>query len=332
MFRNEDGTLDKAAILGTVMVLCGVYIFACMIHALSPYYEFLLSRYNFDQISAVFLLIFGGLAVIIARGMEYSSRIAIAGLVMGLIFMLRNLGFTEFYGAYISFIVSIISFILGVVTIMASVALLCRYKFYASRLLPAVALMIGIECVPIYIYYHQLVPWLTILYYCDICFGYIAAYAMLVIALADKDIRVPSVYKKIDANLKVVKDQFYSDAETYITPDDLDRLKAFVDGGHEGKLDIPLRSRKSSRVLSVESREGSAPRASVVTEFGRSFMKSFYIDICSMAPGDEKVTIYGRNGVFIRILVHPEPEKPDIKGKIPFLSDLKKDPEEEAKD
>lgn len=314
------------------MVLCGVYIFACMINALSPYYEFLLSRYNFDQISAVFLLIFGGLAVIIARGMEYSSRIAIAGLVMGLIFMLRNLGFTEFYGAYISFIVSIISFILGVVTIMASVALLCRYKFYASRLLPAVALMIGIECVPIYIYYHQLVPWLTILYYCDICFGYIAAYAMLVIALADKDIRVPSVYKKIDANLKVVKDQFYSDAETYITPDDLDRLKAFVDGGHEGKLDIPLRSRKSSRVLSVESREGSAPRASVVTEFGRSFMKSFYIDICSMAPGDEKVTIYGRNGVFIRILVHPEPEKPDIKGKIPFLSDLKKDPEEEAKD
>lgn len=314
------------------MVLCGIYVLACMIYTLSPYYEFLLSKYSFDQMSAVFLLIFGGLAVIIARGLEYSSRIAIAGLTVGLIFILRNLGFTEFYGAYISFIVSIISFILGVVTILASVALLCRYRFYASRLLPAVALMIAIECIPFYIYYYNMVPWLTIIYYCDVYFGFIAAYAMLVIALADKNIRVPSVYRKIDANLKVVKDQFYSDAETYITPDDLGRLNAFVDGGQEGRLDIPLRSRKSSRVLSVESREGSAPRATVVTEFGRSFMESFFIDICSMAPGDGKVTVYGRNGVFIRILVHPEPEKPDIKRKIPFISDLKKDPEEEAKD
>ncbi len=321
-----------AAILGTVMVLCGVYVLACMINTLSPYYEYLLSKYSFDQMSAVFLLIFGGLAVIIARGLEYSSRVAIAGLTVGLIFMLRNLGFTEFYGAYISFIVSIISFILGVVTILASVALLCRYKFYASRLLPAVALMIGIECIPMYMYYHQMVPWRTIIYYCDVYFGFIAAYAMVVIALADKSIRVPSVYKKIDANLKVVKDQFYSDAETYITPDDLYRLEAFVGGGHGDRLDIPLRSRKSNRVLSVESREGSAPRASVVAEFGRSFMKSFYIDICSVVPGDGKVTIYGRNGVFIRILVHPEPEKPDIRSKIPFISDLKKDPEEEAKD
>ncbi len=314
------------------MVLCGIYVLACMVYMLSPYYELLLSEYNFGEISAVFLLIFGGLAVIIARGLEYGSRIAIAGLAVGLAFLMRNLGFTDFYGAYVSFIVSIISFILGVVTILASAALLCKYRFYASRLLPAVALMIVIECIPFYIYYYQLVPMLTIVYYCDVYFGYIAAYAMVVIALADKSIRVQSVYERTDANLKVVKDQFYSDAETYITPDDLDRLRMFAEGDQEGRLDIPLRSRKSSRVLSVEGRDGSAPRVSVVSELGRSFMKGFCMDICSMVPGDGMVTIYGRNGVFIRIMVHPEPEKPDIKGRIPFISDLKKDPEEEAKE
>lgn len=332
MFRNEDGTVDMAEILGIVMVVSGIYVLGCMAYFVAPYYELLLERFSIQEMSSVFLLIFGGLAVLIGRSMEYSSRIAIGGITIGATFLIRNFDFTEFYGQYISFIVPIIAFILGVLTVAASTALLCRYPFYVSRLVPSIGLMIAIECIPMYQMYREYVSLSDMLITCSASFGYIAVSAMMILALSNKETWVPSVYKSIEANMKIMKDVVYSDAETYITPEDLSELERTVRSGSEGKLDIRLRSRKSSRMLSLECCEGSAPRASIVAEYGRSFLEGFSMDVCALIPEDGRVTIYGRNGVFIRIMVHPEPEKPDIKGRIPFVSDLKRDPEEEAKE
>ena len=331
MFRKEDGTIDMAAVLGTVMIACALYILGYATYVVAPRYELLLTHWSFGDTSSAFLLMFCGIAVLAAKGMEYSSRVAIASLAVGLTFMLRNTEFTEFYGEYVSFVVSVVSFILGVVAVTASMALLFKYRFYSSRVLMAVAVMILVECVPMYMHYHNMFSWDLIFYVCGASFGYIAADAVLVIALRADDIRVPSTYEKIERSMKPVRDQLYSDADTYITPEDASVLERLVLAG-EGKAEIRLRSRKSSRVLSVEGREGQAPRATVVTEDGRSFVEGFSMDICSVVSESDCIKAYGRNGVFIRILVHPEPEKPDVKGRIPFISDLKRDPEEEAKD
>ncbi len=331
MFRKEDGTIDMAAVLGTVMIACALYILGYTAYVVAPRYELLLTHWSFGDMSSVFLLMFCGIAVLAAKGMEYSSRVAIASLAVGLTFMLRNIEFTEFYGEYVSFVVSVVSFILGVVAVTASLALLFKYRFYSSRVLMAVAVMILVECVPMYMYYHSMFSWNLIFYVCGASFGYIAVDAVLVIALRADDIRVPSAYEKIERSMKPIRDQFYSDADTYITPEDASILERLVLAG-EGKAEIRLRSRKSSRVLSVEGREGQAPRATVVTEDGRSFVEGFSMDICSFVSECDCIKAYGRNGVFIRILVHPEPEKPDIRGRIPFISDLKRDPGEEAED
>ncbi len=314
------------------MVVSGIYVLGCILYTITPYYEILLERYSLGETSSVFLLIFGGLAVLIGRSMEYSSRIAIGGITIGATFLMRNFDFTEFYGEYVSFVAPIIAFILGVLAVAASTALLCRYPFYVSRMAPSIALMIAVECIPMYELYNEYVPWPTIIVRCSDSFGYIAVSAAMIAALSRKDIWVPSIYKRIEANMKVIKDTIYSDAETYITPEDLSELERMVRSGSEGKLDIRLRNRKSSRLLSVACLEGKAPRASVVPESGRSSLGGFSMDICSLIPEDGKVTIYGRNGVFIRIMVHPEPEDPKIRDRIPFISDLKRDPEEEIKE
>lgn len=205
MFRKEDGTIDMAAVLGTVMIACALYILGYTAYIASPMYELLLTQWSFGDMSSVFLLMFCGIAVLAAKGMEYSSRVAIASLAIGLTFMLRNIEFTEFYGEYISFVVSVVSFILGIVAVTASMALLFKYRFYSSRVLMAVAVMILVECVPVYMYYHSMYSWNLIFYICGASFGYIAVDAMLVIALRAEDIRVPSAYEKIERSMEPVR-------------------------------------------------------------------------------------------------------------------------------
>ena len=319
IFKKEDGSPDVVKVLGAFMVITAVYILVDSLRTYVGFIDLLLNSYVLSTfISPVLTLLFG-IVLLIPNERSVRTNGSLAGIALGASFMFRNIRFMEYYGADVSFIISFISFIIGICAIVASTALMFGYSHYSDRIWQTVGIMAVIELYPFYDIYAS---YLDILDFVPFFFGnilFIACYAVLILLMFDRSVRIVPVNKRIDRDLGTVKDIIYSGDGTYMVPEDGDSLVRFADGDGEDELDIILHDRRETRILKIRRLPGSEyPIALVVPTNGRSFMEGFRFDVvacCPMEDGD-KIRIYGRDGLFVDILVHGIPEEPRIAGKI----------------
>ncbi len=319
IFKREDGSPDIVKVLGAFMVITAVYILVDSLRTYVGFIGLLMDSYVLSTfISPVLTLLFG-IILLIPNERSVRTNGSLAGIALGASFMFRNIRFMEYYGADVSFIISFISFIIGICAIVASTALMFGYSHYSDRIWQTVGIMAVIELYPFYDIYAS---YLDMLDFVPFFFGnilFIACYAMLILLMFDRSVRIVPVNKRIDRDLGTVKDIIYSGDGTYMVPEDGDSLVRFADGNGEDELDITLHDRRETRILRIRRLPGSEyPVALVVPTNGRSFMEGFRFDVvacCPMEDGD-KIRIYGRDGVFVDILVHGIPEEPRIAGKI----------------
>jgi len=319
IFKKEDGSPDMVKVLGAFMVITAVYILVDSLRTYVGFIDLLLNSYVLSTfISPVLTLLFG-IVLLIPNERSVRTNGSLAGIALGASFMFRNIRFMEYYGADVSFIISFISFIIGICAIVASTALMFGYSHYSDRIWQTVGIMAVIELYPFYDIYAS---YLDILDFVPFFFGnilFIACYAVLILLMFDRSVRIIPVNKRIDRDLGTVKDIIYSGDGTYMVPEDGDSLVRFADGDGEDELDIILHDRRETRILKIRRLPGSEyPIALVVPTNGRSFMEGFRFDVvacCPMEDGD-KIRIYGRDGLFVDILVHGIPEEPRIAGKI----------------
>ncbi len=319
IFKREDGSPDIVKVLGAFMVITAVYILVDSLRTYVGFIELLLNSYVLSTfISPVLTLLFG-IVLLIPNERSVRTNGSLAGIALGASFMFRNIRFMEYYGADVSFIISFISFIIGICAIVASTALMFGYSHYSDRIWQTVGIMAVIELYPFYDIYAS---YLDMLDFVPFFFGnilFIACYAVLILLMFDRSVRIIPVNKRIDRDLGTVKDIIYSGDGTYMVPEDRDTLFHFADGDGEDELDIILHDSRETRILKIRRLPGSEyPIALVVPTNGRSFMEGFRFDVvacCPMEDGD-KIRIYGRDGVFVDILVHGIPEEPRIAGKI----------------
>mgnify|MGYP004654594913 CR=1 FL=1 len=320
MFRDENG-YDLPSILGAVMVIVGAF---CCVDTLCIWLPGLsvLDVLIYSEIIPDMFILAGGIAALATRSESYCTRIALAGMCIGASFLILNIFFTDFY-EYLSFIVGIIAFIVGVMILISSASLLCGYTHYATRLLQCTAIMTVIELFPIWASYNMLMPWSDIfsMYYCIPLM--IAVYIVMLACLMHESVRIPSATQKADRNLGMIKDVIYSDPETYITPEDAESLKGFVEKHASEELDIPLRCGKEERILRIGRTDGGVPKATVVPGTGENLMSGFRFDVCTLVyDGGDMLRIYGREGVFVQISVRPAPKKRAIKGSVRLMSKI----------
>ena len=319
IFKKEDGSPDLVKVLGAFMVITAAYILIDSLRTYVGFIELLLNSYVLSTfISPVLTLLFG-IAILIPNERTVRTNGSLAGIALGASFMFRNIRFMEYYGADVSFIISFISFLIGICAIVASTALLFGYSHYSDRIWQTMGVMAAIELYPFYDIYAS---YLNVLDFVPFFFGnilFIACYAVLILLMFDKSVRIIPVNKRIDRDLGTVKDIIYSGDGTYMVPEDGDSLVRFAEGDGVDGLDIVLHDRRETRILKIRRLAGSVyPIAMVVPTNGRSFMEGFRFDVvacCPMEDGD-KIRIYGRDGLFVDILVHGIPEEPRIAGKI----------------
>ena len=319
-FRNDDGTLDIASLLGLVMAITGAVLLIDTIR-LCSYYPDIVVMAMYGGLPQAVLILIGGFCVLAMKSGGYCLRVAIAGVFVGAECLVDNIFFADFY-SFVYFVVGIVAFIVGVMAIVSSLSLICGYSHYAVRLFQCVLVMTAIELYPIWYSYDLYVPWIDILTtYYTVPFM-IAIYASMLACLRHESVRIPSVTERIDLNMEAIEDVAYSDQETYMTPEDAVSLKTFVDGGKSGRMDIRLHHGNATRLLSVTSVEGSVPKAVVRPEEGIA-VDGFRFDIRMLVyDGGEMLRIYGRTGVFVQISVHPVPPGRDPKSSLPFVSKL----------
>ena len=312
MFRNQDGAVDVVSILGVALILSGIISISNLAWIVHPYYERLLTNLMLISIGTWAVFILAGIVALASKRCEFSIRIAIVTLMLGIVFAFLNRHFTEFYD-YTSFLVLIVSFFTGVVVIASSLALICGYSHYSTKLFWCMGAMIVMSMYPIWYLYNELVPIRLIIEFDYYEIPPMICYAIVMLALHQESIRIPPVTEKIDNNLGIVKDMIYSDGETYITPEDADRLRSFIGSSETGHVDAVLRSGRSERLLSV-TREDERTVLEIVPESGRSLMDGFRFCVNQLTDVDDcTIRIYGGPGVFIQIIVHPTPPKKDLK-------------------
>ena len=319
IFKKEDGSPDLVKVLGAFMVITAAYILIDSLRTYVGFIELLLNSYVLSTfISPVLTLLFG-IAILIPNERTVRTNGSLAGIALGASFMFRNIRFMEYYGADVSFIISFISFLIGICAIVASTALLFGYSHYSDRIWQTMGVMAAIELYPFYDIYAS---YLNVLDFVPFFFGnilFIACYAVLILVMFDRSVRIIPVNKRIDRDLGTVKDIIYSGDGTYMVPEDGDSLVRFAEGDGEDGLDIVLHDRRETRILKIRRLAGSVyPIAMVVPTNGRSFMEGFRFDVVACCPIEDggKIRIYGRDGVFVDILVHGIPEEPRIAGKI----------------
>ena len=319
IFKKEDGSPDLVKVLGAFMVITAAYILIDSLRTYVGFIGLLMDSYVLSTfISPVLTLLFG-IVLLIPNERSVRTNGSLAGIALGASFMFRNIRFMEYYGADVSFIISFISFIIGICAIVASTALMFGYSHYSDRIWQTVGIMAVIELYPFYDIYAS---YLNILDFVPFFFGnilFIACYAVLILLMFDKSVRIIPVNKRIDRDLGTVKDIIYSGDGTYMVPEDGDSLVRFAEGDGEDGLDIVLHDRRETRILKIRRLPGSEyPIALVVPTNGRSFMEGFRFDVVACCPMEDgnKIRIYGRDGLFVDILVHGIPEEPRIAGKI----------------
>lgn len=319
IFKKEDGSPDLVKVLGAFMVITAAYILIDSLRSYVGFIDLLLNSYVLSTLISPVLTLLFGIAILMPNERTVRTNGSLAGIALGASFMFRNIRFMAYYGADVSFIISFISFIIGICAIVASTALMFGYSHYSDRIWQTMGVMAAIELYPFYDIYAS---YLNVLDFVPFYFGnilFIACYAVLILLMFDRSVRIIPVNKRIDKDLGTVKDIIYSGDGTYMVPEDGDSLVRFADGIGEYELDITLHDRRETRILKIRRLPGSEyPIALVVPTNGRSFMEGFRFDVvacCPMEDGD-KIRIYGRDGLFVDILVHGIPEEPRIAGKI----------------
>lgn len=319
MFKREDGSPDLVKVLGAFMVITAMYILIDSLRTYLGFFQLLMSPYVLSTlISPVITLLFG-IAILVPNDRTVRTNGSLAGIALGASFMSRNIGFMEYYGADVSFIISYTSFLIGIFAIVSSTALLFGYSHYSDRIWQTMGIMSVIELYPFYDIYASYLPLLDYIPYFFSNILFIACYGMLILLMFDKSLRIIPVNKRIDGDLGTVKDIIYSGDGTYMVPDDADSLVRFAGGDGGERLEIVLHDRRETRMLNVRRVQGSEnPIAMVVPTNGRSFMKGFRFDVVACCPSAEndRIRIYGRDGLFVDILVHEIPEEPRIAGRI----------------
>lgn len=318
MFKKEDGSPDMVRVVGAFMVITGVYILAESLRYYVGFFNLLMNSYSLSTFISPLLTLASGVFLLIPNDRKIRTNGALAGMALGASFMLRNIRFMDQYGYDVSFIISFVSFLVGIAAIISSVALLFGYSHYSDRVWQTMGIMSAIELYPFYFVYSLYMPLLPCIptYFSNIM--YIACYATVIVLMFDRDVRIIPVNKRVDQDLGTVKDMLYSGDGTYMVPEDGDSLVYFAEGNGDD-LDITLHDRRETRILQLRRLPGSEyPTACVVPSNGRSFTDGFRFDVVACCPSKEldRVRIYGRNGVFVEILVHEIPEEPRIAGRI----------------
>lgn len=304
-FRNDDGTIDLASVLGAVMIAVGAILLTrtVLIYRDILGIEFLLV---YSDLPGRILMIAGGLLILSMRDKGYGPRIAVAGIVLGTAVLLDNIFFTDFY-EYSSFIVGIVSFMIGVMAIVSSASLLCGYSHHATRLSQCVLVMVLIELYPIWYYYSLYMPWSDILSMCYDCLLTIVVYAVMLACLRHESVRIMPAAGRIERDTGIIEDAFLSGSDAFMTPEDAMSLKRFVEEKRDGRMDVRLHRGTVDGILSVSSAEGSFPKASVKRDDRTEILNVFVFEIHALAyDGGELLRIYGRTGMFVQIKVRPD--------------------------
>lgn len=320
ILSDQNGCLNPASVLGIMMISVGIIEILIDIQQLYPYINIAMMLI-YGNMSADILIVIGGIAVLSLRNRDYCIRIAVAGVTIGLSFMIRNIFFTNFYGEYASFIVGIVSFLSGVMATVAAISLLCGYSHYATRLSQCLVIMAVVELFTLWQYYQYLTPWSTNLYLNLDSLFYETVYIMMLICLHHESVRVPPVTEKVDTNMGVMADLIHSDQETYITPEDAIKLKLFIEEHTDGCLELTLHNGKDTHNMHIIRRDGRPAHMTVTSESGSNLMNGLRIDLNTATEVHNGVLrVYGNNGVFIQMAVHPMPPKKNLKDTIPILS------------
>lgn len=312
--KNPDKDRDYVSLMGIVAIFGGILNIYYIIPLLSIDASLRwLVLYN-SVVYALFIVV--GIIALITRNRECSTRVALCGILIGITFIFRNRYITEDVYSNIAFVVTLISFLLGILTVVSSIALLCGYPRYSTRLFQCMAVMTVLEAYPFWVLYHEYVPIADILTINMYLIPNMATYILMAVALRQESLRIPPVTEKIDDSLGTIKDMIYSDGETYITPEEAAELCRFIDSPEEGqRIEITLRSGDDARFMTIHRVNGRS-LAEIVPKSGRNFMDGFRVEIRGVVRTDDMIRMFGGPGVFVQITVHPIPPKKDIKTKI----------------
>lgn len=304
-FRNDDGSIDLASVLGAAMIAIGAVLLTDTVLLWRDVFD-IADMLVYSDLPGRVLMIAGGILILSMDDKGYGPRVAVAGIAMGAVVLLDNIFFTDFY-EYSSFVVGIVSFMAGVMAIVSSASLLCGYPHHATRLSQCVLVMVLIELYPIWYYYDLYMPWSDILSMCYDCLLMIVVYAMMLACLRHETVRIVPATERADRDTRTIEDAFFTGSDAFMTPEDATSLKRFVDEKRTGELKIRLHRGATDSILSVSSAEGSFPKASLRPDDGTEILNGFVFEIRAMAyDGGEMLRIYGRTGMFVQIRVRPD--------------------------
>lgn len=316
ILRNQDGSPDYVSVMGIVAIAAGLLFVVDILTIASPYYDILLMWDVMCNVIAYLLFMVAGIVALVSRRKTCSTRIALAGIILGVSFILRNRYITENNYELLLFVVTIVSFLIGILTVVSSTALLCGYPRYSTRLFQCMGVMTLLEAYPFWALYNAYVPALEILKSEFYLIPNMAAYILMMVALHQESMRIPPVTEKIDDSLGTIKDMIYSDGDTYITPQEAAEFCRFVDSPEEGQsIDVTLRGGNDARAMSARRVNGKIA-VEIVPRSGRNFMNGFRMEVREMVQMEDTIRIFGGPGMFIQIAVHPIPPETGMKTKI----------------
>lgn len=305
--KNGSGDPDLMVLLGISMSLAGSYYTLDSISSVYPYLEFLVDASVISSLIGGILMFIGGIFVLSSGRYRYWLRSAVAGFFISVSFVLRNVGYVYPENGTASFVVAIIALLVGTSAIIASVSMAFGYKHYASRLFQGAAVMLCVELFPFYICYHYLVPVPAVLALYHGIIPFVVVYAILLVVLHHESVRVVPVTERVDSDMCTISGMQYSDGDSYILPEDAASIEDLVSSNRNAELRLTLFGGSEERAIKFVSTSEGTVMGTVVPSEGTNLFDGFRFEADVVVRTDDGIRIYGREGVFVQILVHPRP-------------------------
>lgn len=315
--KNDSGDPDLMLLLGVLMIVAGACNAIDLIITYYPDFYLIEDMSMVLQLSSDAVLIAGGVFVLSSERYRYWTRASIAGLFFGVQFMLMNLRAGYLESDNLEFAVSIVAIVVGAASLVASISMVFGYKHYATRLFQAMLVMVLVSILPFYECYHYEIPMDTAFMLNYPQFAFIASYAIMLVVLHHESVRVVTVNERVDSSLGVINGMMYSDTGAFIIPEDMERIERFIASPSEDSIHVPIQDGGSDSEIVMKQSSDGRILGFVVPVTGRSFSDGFRFEACSLVHADESlVRIYGKDGAFVQLLVHPIPPRRTLRDRL----------------
>lgn len=304
--------LSISRILGISMLFAGLFY---------VFYSGLEKTQDLENILILASYIFlaaAGAVITFNKELSLNDCVSTAGFVIGVIFMLQY-GLVMNAVSDFQFAISLIAIVVGAAMVFASVAYYFGYHYNAFRMTILMVVIVATDLVPAFVDWYEYIPLLDIIRDNSPLIPIYIVYGVFMYTLSRKEIRYRPVSSRISSNLDTIENMFHNDSGASISPAD---LKTMVDGDYRSwphrtdgiiECETVMTIRNSGRTLDLVLQkwvDDPVLHALIVPEYGGQYIQGFRIDLCHVVVREDGASarIYGRDGMFIDILVSDPPE------------------------